>query len=282
MYKILVPTDFSEPAEYGLDAALKIAEYIKNAEIHLINFIQPGTEKSFSATGDLYSKRDEEEIIYIKELKRKNLKRLNHIIKDNNLYSIEITTKVILMDFENGLEGYVNANHIDLVVMGTSGEESFSEFFVGNHTQKVIKAGVCPVLSLKEPIDHFKADNIVLATDLNNDSHDAVKNITRFASYFNAIIHIVHVTTNIENKLALESKLEEFAHHHEINKNYTINVVEHDNKEKAINRFAQDKGADIIAVLAHGKSALANLFIGSVSQDLVKGSNMPVLTVHLD
>lgn len=283
MYKILVPTDFSEIADNGLDAAIKLSSKIEFAEVHLVNFVPPPTDVTFSATGDIFKKTSDEETVYTVELGRVNLEKLLLTVEKFNIFDVNVVTEVIFDDFEKGIETYVAKQDIDLIIMGTSGEESYTEYFVGNHADQTIRLGACPVLTLKKPVSQFDIQNIVLATDLNNEATDAVRNIVRFAQQFDATLHILHVDTSDSNlKELIEEKLEEYTHRNHIYDNYTINVVQHKNEESGIIEFANQKEADIIALMTHERNAVANFFVSSISEEIVKEAEKPVLTVTIE
>ncbi len=63
-----------------------------------------------------------------------------------------------------------SARDIDLVVMGTSGEENAAEAFTGNHTEQVIKISKCPVLSVRDGFQIKDFNKIVLAVNVIKDN----------------------------------------------------------------------------------------------------------------
>ncbi len=46
--------------------------------------------------------------------------------------------------------------------------------------------------------------------------------------------------------------------------------------------YAENNGADVIVMGTHGRSGINRRVIGSVTEKVVRGSNVPVLSVHLD
>ena len=54
----------------------------------------------------------------------------------------------------------------------------------------------------------------------------------------------------------------------------------HGNPAATITDFAQDLGADMIAIPSHGRTGLARMAIGSVAERVVRYANCPVLVVR--
>jgi len=51
---------------------------------------------------------------------------------------------------------------------------------------------------------------------------------------------------------------------------------------KEIIRYAEGNGCDLIVMGTHGRGGIDRLLLGSVAEKVVRGSNVPVLTVRLD
>ena len=84
---------------------------------------------------------------------------------------------------------------------------------------------------------------------------------------------------------AARKKMEAFAEEHETPHQVpelTINPIKGAKVEQAILDFAKEKNAEIIASVNHGRKGLLHLFIGGLSERLVRDSQVPVFTVHMD
>jgi nucleotide-binding universal stress UspA family protein len=53
--------------------------------------------------------------------------------------------------------------------------------------------------------------------------------------------------------------------------------VEHDYAHQAIVAAAKDKGCDLIVMASHGRSGLSTALLGSVTNDVLRHTNIPVL-----
>ncbi|MDQ3537095.1 MAG: universal stress protein [Bacteroidota bacterium] len=281
MKNILVPTDFSEISDYGLHVAVQIAKKI-NAQVHLLNLITPPTGNTFAVTGDVTKTYAHEEDRFVAQLLRVNKDRLEAIAAAHAKDGIKINTLLKVEPWQEGIKDTINSLGIDLVVMGTSGETNFAEYFVGNHTEQVIRISHRPVLTVREYFTHFDIKNIVLATDLQVEAMDAIGRIKRFAEVLNAKVHLLHIRPNEDKSISeIEAALHNFADVHHIS-NYTVNVVKHSDEVEGIRKFSRANKADIIAVITHSRSGLSQLFKGSISEDIVKEANLPVLSINMD
>lgn len=280
MNRILVPTDLSDIANFGLDTAIGLAKKI-DAQIFLLNAITPIYGSNFSAMGIANASTVSEETRYVMELHKRNEARLAKIAKEKSTHGVLITTSVQVKGMQEAIHDFIDEHNIDLVVMGTSGESTFTEYFIGNHTEQVIRISKCPVLAVKQSRPDLEINNVVLATDLNPEAYEGVTHIKKFSSYFSPSVHVLHVMKDQEDSEAeVISKLESFAHRHHFS-NYSLHAVYADNEREGILTFAKEKGADLIAVITHGRTGLANLIFGSISESLVKEANIPVLTTHM-
>lgn len=280
MNRILVPTDLSDIANFGLDTAIGLAKKI-DAQIFLLNAITPIYGSNFSAMGIANASTVSEETRYVMELHKRNEARLAKIAKEKSTHGVLITTSVQVKGMQEAIHDFIDEHNIDLVVMGTSGESTFTEYFIGNHTEQVIRISQCPVLAVKQSRPNLEINNVVLATDLNPEAYEGVTHIKKFSSYFSPSVHVLHVMKDQEDSEAeVISKLESFAHRHHFS-NYSLHAVYADNEQEGILAFAKEKNADLIAVITHGRTGLANLIFGSISESLVKAANIPVLTTHM-
>ena len=282
MIRILVPTDFSEIAANALNVALDIAR-TSNAEIHLLNVIEPLVDAGFSSTGSLdheYTITEEDRYIY--QLHAVNEKKLAAFGSRYARDGIDIFPTIAIDKVGDGILNFIKKLKIDLVVMGTSGENTFEEYFVGNHTEQVMREASRPVLAIRNPAENFRMENVVVATDLKTNAAEGMSHLVNVFNYLKPEIHLLHITKS--NNISVEetnNRLGEFAKKHQL-ENYSNNVIRHKNLKLGIQRFASEMKADVIVTFTHGRKGLAHFLKGSISEDLVRQAKIPVLSVHMD
>lgn len=276
MKRLLVPTDFSDIAEYGMSMAVQIAKQCDDCEIYLLNIITPPESAAFSSTGEMINY--EEGLMYVSALRKANKKKLNSIASQFRTEGVTIIPSLIIEHLQDGIHRFIDEHEIDLVVMGTSRESTFEEYFIGNHTEQVMRVSRCPVIAVKNPVTEFRIKDILLIVDIKQPAPYCIKYVRQFAEDFNAAIHLLYITKE-NNEQQHNEKLEKLALEAELT-NYTVNILRDKNKEAAIIRFARENRMDMIASITQGRSGLAHLIMGSISEDLVKDTDIPVFSIN--
>jgi len=261
MKKILVPTDFSDHAEYALKVAAQIARK-NNGEIVLLHMLELPHEGS-DAIG---SGHDIPEIIFFK---KKAEERLDEIANSDILSGINVTQITKLERAFDGILNFSGKDEIDLIVMGSHGASGFREMFIGSNTEKVVRHSETPVLVIKKDSDNFTVNNFVFASDFTDEAKKPFKKVIEFANEFNAKIHLLMVNTP-----------QDFTASFDIS-NYATHIYNDVNVEKGILHFAKSVNADLIGISTHGRKGLSHFFNGSISEDLINHAKRPVVTFKI-
>lgn len=268
MKKILVPTDLTPIADLGLDLAVEIAKRC-DAEISLINFKEFSFLKS-GKNGVDYVSHD------IAQAK------LDSYVAYYRPSGVSINAAVSEQEFKEGIDDFLEKEKVDLIVIGTSGNESGEEVINGNHTQNLIKLSSCPVLSVREGFKIEYLTNVVVAVDVINDNLVAVglKTVKTIADCFKAHVHLVHVLQDSSNaallyeyfnKLAVASALPDFS----------VHILEAENEIERVVMYARQVRAGLIAVLKNTKNNFFSMFARQFSDVLIKEVGRPVFTVNV-
>lgn len=279
MERILVLTDFSDIARKGLDTAVRLARQLGNAEILLLNTERSPQGRRFSESADITKQVDHEEDRFMIELIRTNKQRLTQLVEDYQSSGVKVSAFIEVGPMQEIVDEFLEAREVDLIVMGTSGESTFEENFVGNHVEQVIRVSDVPVLAVKLGDHSHDFKTIVLATDMNEKASHGLRHIQALADLLGAQVHMVHVTKNKSDKT--RAKVEAYAVDYGV-ANYKIAVVEDKDTEDGIKKYAAQVGADMIAVVSHGREGLGALLTHSVSEDVIKEASVPVLTVNMN
>ncbi len=280
MKNILVPTDFSKYAAYALDVAFQIAK-VSDSEIHLLHILETPTTQSFNTMGIINF--DIREDIYYIELKREVTEKINKIANDEKYRDIKIVPEVEIGKTYEHITDHIAKHNADLVVMGTRGCSGLEEILIGSNTEKVVRFTKCPVLSVPVRFSTEELNTMVYATNLSNDESDIVISISLLQKVLNLKLYLIHVNTihTIENEHDILQKLREFALNAGL-ENYDVYVTKAVSAEEGIMLFAEQHGANIIALSTHGRSGLAHFFSGSLAENIVNHSQKMVLTQTLD
>lgn len=279
MERILVLTDFSDIANKGLETAARLGRQLGNAEIFLLNTELSTSGRRMAVTGDLTKQTDFEDDRYMIELIRTNKKRLTQQVEAYEAEGVRIQPFIEIGPMQEIVDDFLDAHKIDIIVMGTSGESTFEEYFVGNHTEQVIRVADVPVLSVKLSDHALDFRTLVVASDMDEKASEGLRHIQVLADKLGAQVHLVHVSSSSSDKT--RSKLEQYATDYGV-ANYILAVIEDSDTEGGIKKYAAEVGADMIAVITHGREGLGALLSHSVSEDVIKESSVPVLTVNMN
>lgn len=284
MKKILVPTDLSPIAERGLSLAAEIAER-SEAIISLVNFTRHPFGPTFSAMGDISTKVDREGELYNLKLIQITKEKLEALAEKYSSQGIDIETDIVDEEFKDGIDDYLKAEGIDLVVMGTSGEENATETFTGNHTEQVIRISKCPVLSVRDGFQIEQFGKIVLAVDVIKDNpyiNVALNTLADLAACFDARIFLVHVRDGATDYSGIDLKnfFTRMADSAGL-RNYTVTVYEAEDQAEGVIKYAREVKAGLIAVIKNSTDGIFRIFSSHFSDRLVKEVGRPVFTFNL-
>ena len=171
---ILVPTDFSEVADYAIEHAIGMAKSL-NYEICLVHVINKDTKSQL--------KKDKQnmEVIHQRLEKKANEIKVNHNLKVTYVAKEgSIFTAIANITRETGS---------NLVVMGTHGKVGTQKMF-GSFAFKVIVSSPAPIMIVQKRGFEGGYKNIVLPLDDTLESKQKVKWAIYVAKKFQSTVHI--------------------------------------------------------------------------------------------
>jgi len=280
MKTILVPTDFSEQANHALQLAVQIAKKSK-AKILLLNVIEGMRSFSFNTMGEADQTQGEEAFI-VKRLIQSTREKLYDIKEDLLKEGIEIESLVEMGNPYQSIASVVTDHGANLVVMGTQGASGLDEVLIGSNTERVVRFAQCPVITLKAEVNLDDIDKVVFATDLSEDQAEIVEAVKKMQEQLNAELHLVKVNTpnNFHTQRQSAEEFKRFIEKHDLSKVHS-HVYNEATEEDGILYFAEDLGHCMIAIGTHGRTGVMHLLSGSLAEDLVNHSKLPVWTMSM-
>ena len=278
MKKILVPTDFSSAAETAVEVAANIA-LKENAQLVLLHVIELPGHDSVNVEGEVLTTQNWEEKIFSMKLIQDSRQKLERIASAVGDRGVSTLCELRLGSPFHGIRQIITGEKVDLVVMGTAGHSRFEEMIIGSNTEKVVRHAKCPVLTVHPSPTKIDFKNIVYATSLAADETPFAQVVINTREMYKGIVHLVRINTplNFESDIKVKKDMEAFAKRVGLT-NYTINTFNHFKEEEGIMHFANNIGADLIALSTHGRTGFAHVLAGSIAEDLANHSAIPVLT----
>lgn len=274
---ILVPTDFSIPADYAVHYAMKLAKTF-NASIILYHSFIP-FESGFYPLAQ--SKKEN------KEVADNLIKRLAKI-RDELLKSGKNIPVSIHVD--RGPEGlrmaeFCKKKKIDLVVMGTKGASGLKETIIGSFTADTMVKAPCPVLAIPQKYKFKTPKKITFASDYHKKDIQSIKFLLKWNEPFNAKINILHIDKReslsvSEEKIVVKSK-REFEKQCEDN-SIPIQHIEGSDISKAILHIILNDKTDILVLSPVRKEGIwSRLFHKSITKTTACHIRFPLLSIPI-
>lgn len=280
MKRILVPYDFSKVSEHALDFACQIADK-EASEIMLLHVIEHPTADSYKTLG--IQDMDPMEQLYIKKMYETVQSKLSDVVSAAKYTDEKITTKIQLGNPFNTIIDQVTDENASLLVVGTDGSDGLNEFFVGSNAEKIVRKATCPVITVQNKCELEPIEKIVFASDFQHTDDDFVTQLKDLQKTFEAQLNIVKINTPASFTSTRHDKkqMEEFVAKYSI-ENCTIDIYNYKNEEDGIVLYAEDAGADMIALGTHQRKGVGHFLAGSIAEDVVNHSQIPVWTTHLN
>ncbi len=280
MQKILVPFDFSAYSEYALEFAHDYAANTKG-KIKLLHIVEHNVYGGISAAGEIPVMGDFESE-YLKSIIKDSKQRLKEKCESKEFEDVEIDFEVKTGSPFNSIVSEITDYKADIIIMGTKGTSGLEEFFIGSNAEKIVRFAKCPVITIPSESYFDTIRNIAYPINFENEQKYVIELLKSYQKIFNAKLNLVWINTLhiVESDDLIIDKLDRFAEEHGI-ENYSTHTYRSVTAEQGILNYAVEQGIDMIALATHGFKGLAHLFLGSVAEDVVNHSKIPVWTFSL-
>lgn len=261
---ILVPYDFSECATDALRVAAKLARR-SGAVIDVVHLYEQMTD--FHTENQRL--RDEIEA------------RLDRVPELPFLRGVEM--KKFMLRQLSLTELFKNERLLkaDLVVMGTHGATGLRGI-VGSNTQRIVRQAPMPVLVIKHRVEDFEVRDMVYASNFTEQDVEKFDAFLPVLELFDPKIHLLKVNTlrSFERTDDSNKAIDRFLQRYELKK-FTASIYNDLSIEEGILNFSKGIDADLIAMATHGRTGFFHVVNGSLTEDIVNHTSIPVLSVKL-
>ena len=277
MKKILVPIDFSEHSEYALEVAAQLARKY-NAEIVALHMM--GLSEAVLTKDE--SNEVMEAMFYLQLAK----KRFTEFLDKDYLNGINVQSTVQNYKIFSEIDKVAQDYEVDLIVMGSHGSSGLRDVFVGSNTEKVVRSSSVPVLVIKNRITKFNIDKMVFACDFSKEFIPAFQEAKALAKLFNSSLELLYINTpeRFLKTSAMEEKAYKFIAKADAGDTKLFDSINYycDNTiEDGIFTYSDTNNADVIAIPTHGRRGLAHFFTGSIGEEVVNHSDIPVISFKI-
>lgn len=276
MKKIIVPVDFSKHSEFALETGAALAKE-HNAELIVMHMLEM-SESIYSSSN---SDRGKENAFMLMVANKK----FEAFLDQPYLEDVNVTPMVKYHKVLKEVAEVAKDIKADLIVMGSRGHSEHDGIFTGSNTEKVVRYSNTPVFVVKSKPKSVNFDHIVLATNFSEESISAVKNAQELLAKLGKKTTLLHINLPNLNFLStdeIDEKISEFLKNAKLNeKNINVAHIADHSVEDGVLNFARRNEADAVAMITHGRKGLSHFFGGSISEDIVNHSKLPVITFKL-
>lgn len=268
MKNIIIPIDFSEDSQKGIELALLFArkQYTNVQLVYVQKKSSDYNSPGYFEEEKKWAEKKFKEIIANFEPRMENDSKLRYIIKSGKIYK-EIVSQV---------ESYKEA----MVIASTHGASGFEEFFMGSNAFKIISATEKPVLTTRTGSIPEDIKNIVMPLDVTIDTRQKVPITAELAELFGAEVHIITVSSSRGQRIT--KRLE--AYSRQAAGYFTAKKVPFRQKslygENIVDLtvvYADSVNADVITIMKEQSRNLT--FMGNLTHQLLNHATIPVLTL---
>jgi nucleotide-binding universal stress UspA family protein len=297
MKNILYTTDFSRCAEQAFGHAVYFADRY-GAKLHMLHALVLHDDDPFNPAYHFPDKATIQN--KFKEIAKEKSATLRKTHKTENIEVLEIQQRGVFP--AQVILEYAEENDIDLVVMGTHGRRGLGHLFLGSVAEEVIRHTTCPVLTLKDqktPVAVHKINTILVPIDFSPFTQKSLSVAKEMAVELSARLQLLHIVEELVHPAIylsgrssifeimpdIKSKSES-ALHDILDKtrgekpDADLHVVE-GRATRDIVQFAEEHQSDLIVIASHGLTGIDHLFLGGVSEKVVRTSTIPVLTIKV-
>ena len=277
MKKIIVPVDFSEHSEYALKTAAKLAKK-HDAEVLALHMLEMSTE-ALSVSDELLGQK----AVFFMKLAEK---KFNDFLDKDYLEGVKITPIIKHLKVFSEVNDVAKQHDADIIIMGSHGANGFEEMFIGSNTERVVRSSEIPVLVVKSNVANINFDVVAVACDFSEESRESYHHTREMFQDIASKIYLVHV--NLPNeKFSSTAQLEKMAVNFftkadkHLRSLENVRYVSDYTVDDGIVNFSNKHNVDLIVMPTHGRKGLARFFKGSVGEEVVNHSPIPVLTLKI-
>jgi nucleotide-binding universal stress UspA family protein len=277
MKKIIVPIDFSEHSEYALLAAAKLAKK-NDAEVLALHML----EMSDVLLTRSDSEQQQKAMFFLKLVEQK----FETFLDKPYLKEVKVTPIIKHFKVFSELNDVAREHNADLIVMGSHGASGVKEFFVGSNTERVVRYADIPVLVIKNKISNIDFGTVVFVTNFDESCIKPYLEAIKMFDVLGTKLKLLYV--NLPNELfrssvEIEKKIAEFLMKADGNLDKLNDVAYQADYtvEQGVINYSNKVGADLIAISTHGRTGISHFFAGSIGEDIVNHSSLPVITFKI-
>jgi len=272
--KILLPTDFSDCAQVALNYAVFLANRHKaTLNVHYVD------EASYLLNPTGYY--GESDLKMLSEHVRKKAEaQVEHQVEKAVPKEIPVER---IFSIGKPYEEIINAAKrikADMIVMGAHGSSGLN-IFLGSNAERVARLSPCPVMTIRQKRNFEGFARIVFPVDFSQLCRAVFHEVIDFVRSYGSELHFLHIIRDRNKDNGLQDEFVNFLSSNDISGViYKKSIHQAATESTGIIEYAAKNDADLIVLGSHGRTGLKRIINGSVAEEVVNISPIPVLTLR--
>lgn len=280
--RILVGTDFSEPANRALNLAVTISQLF-GAELFLVHAVSP------FMVGSGQEAMPAEIIAAQLDSAKEEMNKL--VVNDSRLTGIKVNTTVANAGAVELIEQVAKDEKADLIVLGSHGASGIERLLLGSCAEAVLRKTATPVLIVGPncQLERHPFRSILFCTNLNVESLRASQYASALAEGSDGRLTVLHVVEDIPKKPSTKSDLSEANLRHQLRSLLPADAevfckpklrIEYGSPAEAMIGVAESEAASLIVVGLRNRPPLADHSPWSTLSRVIRDAKCGVLAVR--
>ncbi|USZ69910.1 universal stress protein (plasmid) [Halorussus salilacus] len=291
--RILIPVDGSDAARRAAESGFKLAQSF-DASVDVLYVLDREARR--------LARTDDEK----RELRERGEQTLGEVEAVGAEFGCAVETALLEGRPSTRICEYAAERDADLVAMGRGARRGLRRRLLGGVTEYVLTHGDVPVLVVPEserrPREGIEYERLLLPTDGSENAEAATDHGVAIAGRFRSKVHVLNVADlqsagglfsagGLEREFVerLESRgreatqrvaerIESLAPDVDFETD-VVRTADFDGVAPGIHDYAVDREVDLVVMGSHGRSNLRSQLLGSVTSELLRGGDLPVLVV---
>jgi nucleotide-binding universal stress UspA family protein len=283
--RILIPVDFSPETEilYRFVAALPKPEL---AEVTLLHVLEaPVIPMQHPAMAEHYAR-------LFGEVKASAEAQLRELAQRPEFAAVQ-TEAVLLTEADlsvaNRIHEYAQANSFDLMLVCSKHLSNLDQLMVGSELRRLLRHSVVPVLCLSPAEEAPKLRRLLYATDLSLQSLSVLPTLHDIAQLLGVELVGANINTpsdflsDREFRLGQQELAQLLLTDQMAPQDVFAELINYNDRDvvQGLLHCAEDHQADALALATHGRSGLSRMLSGSVTEQVVEETRLPLLVLRI-
>jgi nucleotide-binding universal stress UspA family protein len=267
---ILVPVDFTPSSDSALALALLFAK-LHGSEVVLLHAIEPSAPMAeFFADTDLHERK-----------RTYATKLLDHMIAS---HAGDVKLDKLLIDGKPYKAILQAAQDLkaEMIVMGTWGTHAIENGMIGSNVNKVVRNASVPVVTVTRASADTIIDRILVTVDPKFGIRELRSFLQAYRKVYQPHVELLCIAMHESEVQELERYLAKqvTALHHQGIADVHATVRVGGIISESVLAYAKEGKFDMLFMETHGRKGLAGWLLGSVTEEVLQYSPIPVLSLH--